>query len=551
MSTAPRTSALQRLADRAARVSPLVYEAAFVLAVTAAALLLRTWDLANYPPGFHGDEGLMGLDAQRVLKEGWIGPWLPATALGVPAGPAYWTAAVVRALGDTPENVRFALALLGTATVPIAYFAFRAMFGPRAAALAAIFLAFSAWHIHFSRIAYITGSLPLIVVATTLALFLAIKHGRWWLFLVAGIFAGLSAYTYQAYPVFVAALGVFAAWLGIAHYFPRRLHHYVRDMAAAFGGFYFAALSMINYVRDHENFLDTTQRRNSLRETPQWKEADGVGDKYRVIRDRAQDAFGALTDTPRLDGIDATGVGHMFGEITLLLLAVGVLIALWNVRRLPYAYLLIMLAVLPAAAVITVTGEFRRMIAFSPFLAVFMALPLERAWRAGDARTGWGRAATYAAIAAIVAWVGWRNVDYYFSELTTSQEADYVFATELASASRFIDERQPDKVVLFSARWDYGYPTRLYLAPGIPGEDRSREHRRRPDANTPPDPGAPYGPPDPLAVDPAQDTLFVFIGANYMALAPLVQARYQGTTVYIGERHGRTLFSAALVPRQR
>lgn len=542
---------VERVSARARRISPLWYEAAFVLAITAVALLLRTWDLANRPPGFHGDEGLMGLDAQRVLEEGWIGPWLPLTALGVPAGPAYWTAAVVWALGDTPENVRLALALLGTATIPIAYFAFRAMFGPRAAVLASIFLAFSAWHIHFSRMAYITGSLPLAVAATTLALFLSIRHGRWWLFLLAGVMAGLSVYTYQAYPVFIAALVCFAAWLGVVHYFPRRLHLYVRDMAAAFGGFYFTALSMINYVRDHENFLDTTQQRNSLRQTPEWKAADGLGDKYEVLRDRARDAFDSLTTKPHYDGIDATGVGLMFDDLTYVLLLAGIGIALWNWRRLPYAYMLIMLAVLPAAAIITIGGEFRRLIAFSPLLAAFMALPLERAWRAGDAGPAWARAVTYAVVASIVVWVGWRNTDYYFNDLSATPHARYVFADELASGARFIDEQQPDKVVLFSARWDYNYPTRTYLAPGIPGEDRSREHRRRPDPNAPPDPDAPYGPPDPLAVDAAQDTLFVFIGANYMALAPLVEARYAGTTVYVGERGGVVLFSAALVPARR
>lgn len=528
-------------AGRAWPVGLLAVEAAFIVAITIVALVLRSWDLANVPPGLHGDEALMGLDAQRVLREGWIGPWLPATALGVPAGPAYWAAAVTWAIGDSATNVRFALALLGTATVPVAYGAFRVMFGPRAAVLASAFLAFSAWHIHYSRIAYITVSLPLAVVATTLMLFLGIRHRQWWLFLGAGVCAGLSAYTYQAYPIFLVAVACFAAWLSVS-YFPRRLHHYVRDMAALFGGFYVTALSMIHYATGHKNFFETTQRRNSVRETPQWKAASGWRDQFDVLRDRAHDAFDVLTGSGHLDPVDASGVGHMFGHVTYVLLALGIVIAILNVRRLPYAYLLIMLVVLPVATIITVDGEFRRFIAFSPFLAAFMALPLERAWRAGDARTGLGRAATYACIAAIVGWVGWRDVDYYFGTLGDSPYARMIFVDELAAASRFMDETQPDKVVLFSVRWDYSYPTRAYLAPGIPGEDRSTEHRPRPD------PSAEGGPPDPLRTDPTQDTLFIFIGANYMALTPEALKRYPGATAYVGTHKGVTLFSAVLVP---
>ena len=67
------------------------YELVFVAALTLVAAFLRVYNLTGLPEGLHGDEAVTGLDALRVMREGWIGPYV-GSALGQPTGPLYFTA---------------------------------------------------------------------------------------------------------------------------------------------------------------------------------------------------------------------------------------------------------------------------------------------------------------------------------------------------------------------------------------------------------------------------------------------------------------------------
>src|SRR3712207_6029897 len=67
------------------------WEAATLAIVLGVALLLRVYQLSTLPSGLHGDEAVAGLEAQRILRDGYIGPYTPR-ALGFPAGPLYLTA---------------------------------------------------------------------------------------------------------------------------------------------------------------------------------------------------------------------------------------------------------------------------------------------------------------------------------------------------------------------------------------------------------------------------------------------------------------------------
>jgi len=74
-----------------ALVSPVVLtEVVPVALATALAAVVRVTELTDIPPGLHGDEGLAGMDAARILREGWVGVYLPS-ALGTPSGTASGT----------------------------------------------------------------------------------------------------------------------------------------------------------------------------------------------------------------------------------------------------------------------------------------------------------------------------------------------------------------------------------------------------------------------------------------------------------------------------
>ena len=104
------------------------WELLLVLLCTGVAAFLRIYRLADLPPGLHGDEAWTGLDALRIIDEGWIGPYV-GSALGQPTGPLYFTAFVFKLSHASLFTLRLSMAILGVATVPLAYLLFRVGFG--------------------------------------------------------------------------------------------------------------------------------------------------------------------------------------------------------------------------------------------------------------------------------------------------------------------------------------------------------------------------------------------------------------------------------------
>lgn len=141
----------------------------FLLLMAAA---LRLWGLERLPPGLQFDEAHNGLDALRVL--GGARDLFFADNGGREPLSIYLQALALGALGsDRPMlALRLVSALTGIVTVTVIYGWLRDFLGQRRTALAgAGFLAFSYWHLHFSRYGIRAILAPL---WTTLALW------AWW-----------------------------------------------------------------------------------------------------------------------------------------------------------------------------------------------------------------------------------------------------------------------------------------------------------------------------------------------------------------------------------
>jgi 4-amino-4-deoxy-L-arabinose transferase-like glycosyltransferase len=509
-------------------------EAAIVVAITLVAGYIRMYQLLDYPAGFHGDEGLSGWDAQNVLDHGWIGPYLPSS-VGYPAGYAYWTAAVVKFAGNDAWGVRLAPALLGTLTIPIGYVAFRIMFGYRVAVIAAVFLATSAWHILYSRVAFLPIAWPFVEAVTTIPLFLAVRTRGWYYFAATGACAGVGVYSYGSYPIFLAALAVFLVWLAIRDYGLSHTFEFVRNMGLVAAGFYVAAFSMIQYIADPDNNYFQRARSLSITKTPSWQDA-GASEHLHMVLNAARDWLEIMTWRGVPDRVDAAGFGPMLDKYTVALAAAGLVLLLLHWRRLPNFFVLAVLLLVPFGAILTVDGSYRRALGILPFLAVAMALPLARLWEWADAKPAALRAVACGIIVGAVAVVGVTNVRYYFGTLSVSQSARYIYVEDLAAASRYLHDRNPEYVYFLANRWEYKYPTRAFLAPNVPGEDRSAEfgtsHRID------------------LSADRTKDAVFILLG---IYTAPQVvsdlRRRYPQGTPYNGlSDDGHLLFVAFAVP---
>ncbi|MBN1889214.1 MAG: glycosyltransferase family 39 protein [Thermoflexales bacterium] len=214
-------AALHHREWRAIKKWPTIREWCGIIAILCLATALRFADLERVPAALNVDEALNGYEAYSLLKTGrdeWGTPW-PVLIRGFNdyRRPAivYTAIPFVAMLGLSTFSIRATAATWGILTVLLTYCLARDMVNKQAGLLAALMLAVSPWHVHFSR----SGREAATAIFTIV---LGLWCGwRWykkrqagWL-IGAGVAFGLSFYTYnttQAFtPLMLAVCGLIFA----------------------------------------------------------------------------------------------------------------------------------------------------------------------------------------------------------------------------------------------------------------------------------------------------------------------------------------------------
>jgi len=189
---------------------------ATLLIVLLVAAALRLHRLEQLPLGLHYDEAANGILASEIAR-GLKRPIFISAYTGKEVVFFYWAAVWMKGLGVAPLALRVAAASMGVATVLAAVWAVHELFhdwtdGPFIALATGAFLAVSFWHVLLSRYGFRAISQPLLQALTVAALWRGFRLARprelrhpstGWLVL-AGLFYGLTAYTYlaaRAFPV--------------------------------------------------------------------------------------------------------------------------------------------------------------------------------------------------------------------------------------------------------------------------------------------------------------------------------------------------------------
>ncbi|NMB54672.1 MAG: hypothetical protein GYA15_08210 [Leptolinea sp.] len=192
-----------------ASLLPLAGVIQWIIYLFILSFLLRGMDTTGYPNVLSGDEATSGLYAIGFLKgltnnifiTGWFS--FPSFFSFVQSlGIAIW--------GQTIPGLRIPSALCGSVTVVVLFLVCRAMFDNRTAFIASLLLAFSHFHIHFSRLGINNIWDGLSWLMTLGALWWAWNKERKAAFTLAGLCLGLSQYFY------VSARGLFVViplWL--------------------------------------------------------------------------------------------------------------------------------------------------------------------------------------------------------------------------------------------------------------------------------------------------------------------------------------------------
>ena len=519
--------------------STLTLEVAFVAAVTVVAGWLRLWHLDTVPLGLHGDEAWTGLDARRVLDEGWIGPYV-GSALGQPSGPLYFTALFFTFMAEDTQTVRLSQALLGVATIPMAYLAFRLMYDRTVASIAAVILAGLMWHLHLSRTGFMVTSWPLMEMAVLCALWPALRTRNTWLFLVAGGLLGLGVYTYNAYLLFVPVPFFALAWTLVREPDTRARVAFARPVLLFAAAALLAAMPLVNYATGHTDQYRSHQQSVGLLDSEAWKDA-GWGDRVEILWDRGEEWVRGLTEATSPDfgdGLAAEGTSVVHPLVFALALG-GLGMALWRFRDPASGIVFGAVALLPLGALLTVgAGLYRRSEGLAPFVALLAALPLAWLWQRASRRRDVIRYAAYAVVIVACSYPGVVTARDYFGRVQDSGVIRYTFPFELDAASRYMDGLPADtKVYFYSSRWSFNYETRRFLAPDLRGEDRSREFRARAPADGALD----------FSTDELHGVLFVFVD-SYLGEMDGVVALYPGGQIAVGARGEDVIFRAYYLP---
>lgn len=503
-------------------------EAIVLVAITALAAFLRVYQLGSLPAGMHVDEANTGLRSQGILNREWAGPYDPFHGAGQPAGTEFWTAGFIALFGNSLFVIRLSIAVLGIATVPLAYLLFRMIDGRLTAAIGSTFIALSSWDIMFSRTAWPPIAATTTAVLAALLLLLALRRRTWWLFPIAGVGLALGIYVYNGYTYFLpAAAAVLGGWL-IAE--RRALRAAATKVGLLLASFFIVAQPMLSFIRAHQDIYVGRGRNELVFSSERYHEASGLLDRADVILDSGRQFVTTVVFQPVYDM-------PMLAPAISVLLGIGFLYAVLRWREPGIALALLGFLIIPWAGILSPgsSGDaLRRSVAVTPFVYLLAALPLGAALRSRWLSPAPFRALAVLAVAAAVVSTGVINTTFYFRDYANSDGSRYLLSLPLQAASEYMTDLPDGTYVYFySGRWSFDAPVRAYLAPHIVGEDRSGI----------------WGPKSGLVPDQSRDVAYVFLD-RFTDLPEVVAQLYPGgesTDEY--DRDGTPFFRAYFLHR--
>lgn len=433
-----------------------------LLAVFSVAAFLRFYRIDALPLGFHHDEGLDATAALEIWSKGQHPIFFPQQGSREPLM-IYLESLGILALGATRTGARIMQACVGTAGVVAAWFLVREMLGRRVALLAAACTAVSFWQMFESRLGLRAISQPLFETLGLLFFWRTLTRRSWWDAALAGLFLGLTMYTYTASRALPFLLMALAVWqLATAPSFLSKQWGRLLVVGGVTTAV-FAPLGVYALQRP-DDFFGRSLQVNLLSPQPFTGAADSGGVGVAVLK-----TFGMFSvqgdpewkyNIGGLPVFDWPMSALFYGG--LLLAVVGTAAYLRTPRRdrepaSPYAFLLLWLMVMLLPAFLSNEApHFLRTIGIIPAVFVFPALALvwliER-WR-------WAAPIAFVLLAGEAAETGYR----YFQQWGHSSAAYYAMHADAADVADFLRTQAKPGPVLFSSEYP-GHPTLLYLAP--------------------------------------------------------------------------------------
>ena len=192
-----------------------------LIAILILAAVLRLFRLSGFPAGFNADEAALGYNAYSLMTTGRDehGHMLPVNLESFgdfkPALYAYLLIPFIKIFGLTEFAVRLPSALAGILSVYLIYLITRILFEKlefeyslKIEGIAALLLAISPWHLHFSRGAWEVNLASTFILIGLYNFLLYLKNKKFINFQLSTFNFALSLYTYQSTRLIAPLLGL-------------------------------------------------------------------------------------------------------------------------------------------------------------------------------------------------------------------------------------------------------------------------------------------------------------------------------------------------------
>ncbi len=210
------------------------YSKLILLLIIVAASILRLYKLTTYP-ALNADEAAIGYNAYSLLETGKDehgNPWpihFQSFNDYKPGLYFYMVLPFVKFLGLNELAVRLPATLLGIASIYVIYLLVKELFSKeRLALIAALFLAISPWHIHFSRGGWEVNVATFLILLGVYLFIRATSTKLRKFYIFSAIAFVASLYAYHAARVIVPLFG-----LGIKLIYSKKVKQHAKDILVA------------------------------------------------------------------------------------------------------------------------------------------------------------------------------------------------------------------------------------------------------------------------------------------------------------------------------
>ncbi len=343
-----------------------------ILLILLLAFALRSYRLAEIPPGLTHDEANHGREAIEIL-DGVLRYYFPLNYGSEPLY-SYTVAGMMVVLGENLLALRLVNVLFGVAVIGTVFAWAQQAFNRRVAVLTAVLIAISFWPLATSREALRAGMLPFFmtlaawffwqIVAPDAEMRPPSGKRQFWLMLGFALSLVATLHIYLAARVAWLVFPIFLLYLALFH---RKKFH--NSWKPVLGGLLVAGVlivPMFIYLANNP----ASQTRLSMLDGPLQQISDG---QFMPILQNAAEAFLAFIWQGFGDQFLAYNIPGraVFDGVTAVFFIIGILLCVWRWRRPAYAFLLLwfLVGIIPSLVTGSTAGTTRNLAALP---AVYM-----------------------------------------------------------------------------------------------------------------------------------------------------------------------------------